>query len=128
MSKVYFIHTTRLRIVKAGLVPASTVAIAKVNGEFHYGIAICSKYDNFSKKYGRETAQNRLENNFGIVKIPPNFARLTEKQQCLEMLYNLAASVTSRNKKWKKKVTKYNMAQKLPEAKVIQMDTNTPAA
>lgn len=128
MSKVYFNHTTKLSVVKQGYVPAATIALTKVGNQFHYGVAICSRYDNFSKKYGREVATARLEQNFGVLDVPKPMEGLTEKEQCLNMLYSLAASVVIKNKKWKKRVTKFNMAQKLPGAKVIQMDTNTPAA
>lgn len=117
MSKVYFNHTTKLEVVKLGLVPAATIALTKVGDKFYYGVAICSRYDNFSKKFGREVAENRLKQGFGELEIPAPLKDLSEKEQCLNMLYNLAATVVVKNRKWKKKVTKFNMAQKLPNAK-----------
>ena len=117
MSKVYFNHTTKLEVVKLGLVPAATIALTKVGDKFHYGVAICSRFDNFSKKDGREVAENRLKQGFGELEIPAPLKDLSEKEQCLNMLYNLAATVVVKNRKWKKKVTKFNMAQKLPVSK-----------
>ena len=113
MSKVYFNHTTKLHWVKMGLIPAVTIALTKVDDKFHYGIAICSKYDNFSKKHGREIAENRLKQGFGEVEVPKTLLGLSEKEQCLTMLYSLATSVVVKNKKWKKRVTKFNIAQRL---------------
>jgi hypothetical protein len=101
-------------VVKLGLVPAATIALTKVGDKFHYGVVICSRYDNFSKKFGREVAENRLKQGFGVLDIPAPIQGLSEKEQCLNMLYNLAASVVVKNKKWKKRVTKFNIAQKLP--------------
>jgi hypothetical protein len=123
MSKVFFTHTTKLDIVKAGVVPAATIAIKRVGNKFHYGVAICSKFDNFSKKYGREVAENRLNQEFGILDIPAPLANLSEREATLAQLYNLAASVVVKSKKWKKRVTKFNLAQK-QGGKVINL-TNT---
>ena len=123
MSKVYFNHTTKLEVTKLGIVPAATIALTKVGDKFHYGVSICSRYDNFSKKHGREVAENRMKQEFGVLEIPAPLSNATEKEQCLTMLYNLAASVVIKNKKWKKKVTKFNMGQKLPQAKVIPMES-----
>lgn len=122
MSKVYFSHTTKLRVVKMGLVPASTIAIKKVGDNFHYGVSICSKYDNFSKKYGREIAENRLNQGFGILPVPKPLQDLPEKEACLHQLYNLAASTILKNRKWKRKVTAFNKLKQIGEtARIIEM-------
>jgi len=123
MSKVFFTHTTKLDIVKDGLVPAATIAIKKVGNKFHYGVAICSKYDNFSKRYGREVAENRLNQGFGVLDIPSPLKDVEDRPATLAQLYNLAASVVVKNKKWKKRITKFNLAQK-QGAKIINL-TNT---
>lgn len=111
MSQTFFTHTTKLDVVKDGLVPAATIALKKVGNKFHYGVAICSKYDNFSKKFGRETAEGRLNQEFGVLDIPAPLRDLPEREACLIQLYNLAASVVVKSKKWKKRVTKFNLAQ-----------------
>lgn len=112
MSKVYFSHTTKLEVTKLGIVPAATIALKRVGDEFHYGVSICSLYDNFSKKSGREIAENRLNNGFGTLPVPKVLEGMTEKQACLAQLYNLVSSVVCRNRKWKKRITKFNMGQK----------------
>ncbi len=127
MSKVYYAHTTKLPIVKEGYVPPATIAITMVGGIFRYGISICSRYDNFSKKSGREIAENRLNNYFGSLPIPELLRSLPEKQACLSQLYNLTASVVVKNRKWKKRITKFNLAQKLQETqgKLVEMNTSS---
>ena len=116
MSQVYFNHTSKLEVVKQGLVPPTTIALKKEGLNFIYGIAICSKYDNFSKKHGREIAANRMENRFRTTEIPKEMLKsdLTEKQMCLIFLYQLAFSVTLKNKSWKKKITRFNINLKTP--------------
>lgn len=111
MSKTFFTHTTKLEVVKNKLVPASTIAIKKVGERFHYGVAICSKYDNFSKKYGREVAEKRLNEGFGALDVPAPLKNVNEKEAILAQLYNLAASVVVKNKKWKRRITKFNQNQ-----------------
>jgi hypothetical protein len=117
MSKVYFSHTTKLGIVKSGYSPAATVAIKKEGDKFYYGVSICSKYDNFSKKYGRRVAEERMNQEFGVLEIPKPLQDLDDRQASLHQLYNIVASVVLKPKKWKKKVTKFNMT-----AKVVKMD------
>lgn len=112
MSKTYFSHTTKLEVTKLGIVPAATIALKKVGNEFHYGISICSIYDNFSKKSGREISENRLNQGFGVLPVPAVLEGLTEKQACLAQLYNLVESVVCKNRKWKKRITKFNLGQK----------------
>lgn len=130
MSQVYYNHTTKLNVVKDGYVPAATIALRKEGNNFVYGVSICSKYDNFSKKYGREIALNRLERNFKVTEIPADLMKaaeaegMGEKGICLPFLYQLAASVTTKNRKWKKKITKFNLEQKTPVVD-INISTNT---
>lgn len=114
MSKVYYFHTSILEVTKFGIVPGCTIAIKKDGNEFKYGVSICSKRDNFSRKLGREVAENRLNQGFGsIIKVPANFDSLTEQEQCLAQLHNLVVSVVKKNRKWKRRITKFNQDQKV---------------
>jgi len=115
-SKVFYYHTTKLEVTKAGIVPACTIAIRKDADGFRYGVSICSKRDNFSRKLGREVAENRLNQGFGLIesdKVPAKFDSFTETEQCLAQLYNLVISVVKKNRKWKRRVTKFNQEQKI---------------
>jgi hypothetical protein len=122
MSKTFFSHTSKLEITKLGIVPVATIALKKVGDEFHYGVAICSRFDNFSKKSGREIAENRLNQGFGKLPVPKVLSGYSEKEACLAQLYNLVTSVVVKNKKWKKRITKFNLglASTTP---VINMET-----
>lgn len=131
MSKVYYNHTHTLPPVREGLRPAATIALKRVGNDFHYGIAICSKYDNFSKKYGRKVAEERLEKKFRISSIPKDLLsheeQLGEQGIILIFLYQLAKAVTINSKKWKKKVTKFNLeqAREAAQAKVVIMNATS---
>lgn len=118
MSKVYFTHTTKLDAVKYGLVPAATIAMKREGNKFYYGVCICSKQDNFSKKLGREIATQRMEKHFGVLGVPEvlTSSSLTENQQNIEQLYQLAGSVVVKSKRWKKKITNFNLEQKSLES------------
>ncbi len=112
MSKVYYYHTTKLEITKFGLVPAATIALRKEGDKFYYGVSICSKQDNFSRKNGREIAENRLNQGFGIMEVPKNLQDLTEHEACMSQLFNIVLSVVKKNRKWKRRVTSFNLEQK----------------
>lgn len=116
MSQVYFNHTTKQDLVKMGLVPAATIALKREGNNFIFGIAMCSKYDNYSKKTGREVAENRLNQGFRTTPIPEGLLKLEteigEKNMCLAFLYQLSASVTAKSRKWKRKITKFNFENK----------------
>lgn len=120
MSKVFFVHTTKLDIVKWGVVPAATIALSKEGDKFKVGVTICSKYDNFSKKYGREIAQKRLDQGFMTMDVPKPLEGLNEKEACLTQIYQIASSVVSRSKKWKKKITRFEQGLK---TKVVPIET-----
>lgn len=126
MGKVYYFHTTKLDSTKLGITPASTIALKMSDDktQFHYGVAICSKYDNFSKKYGREVAENRLNQGFGIITVPKlvDLNGLSDHQACMSQLINLVISVVKKNRKWKKKITRFNIEQK-QGAKIIELPT-----
>lgn len=127
MGKVYYFHTTKLDATKAGIVPASTIALKLSDDktQFQYGVAICSKYDNFSKKYGREVADNRLKQGFGVIEVPKVIGKndLTDHEACMYQLFNLVLSVVKKNKKWKKKITRFNLEQR-QGAKIVELPTH----
>lgn len=118
MSKVYFYHTTKLEVVKNKERSAATIAVQKVGDQFKYGIALCSKYDNFSRKKGRELAQQRLEAGFASMKTPTykKTEAPTEEQECLTALFNLASSVVVKETKWKKRLEEFNHPVKTKKA------------
>lgn len=118
MAKTFFSHTSKLDVTKAGVVPASTVAVQIDGNTIKFGVSICSKYDNFSKKYGREVAENRMNQGFGVIEMPKPLVGLDERTASLAQLYNIVASVVTKNRKWKKRITKFNLAQK-SGAKVV---------
>jgi hypothetical protein len=126
MSQVYFNHTTKQIPVKMGIVPAATIALKREGNDFVYGVTICSQYDSFSKKAGREIAEARLNQGFRKTAIPAELLELEsqigEKKMALSFLYQLSASVSTNHRKWKKKITKFNFANR-GLAKVIPMDT-----
>lgn len=124
MSKTYYFHTTKLDVTKEGKVPASTIALEKVGDTIYYGVSICSKYDNFSRKYGREVATNRLQQNFGTIRVLPSYAKRFESENdlCLDQLFTLVKSVVLHNRKWKKRITRFNLDQK-KGAKVVQLNS-----
>ena len=107
MSRTYYNHTSKFQVVKEKVVPASTIALKREGNFFYYGIAICSKFDNFSKKIGREIAENRRKEGFGELEIPENLLGVPEEESCLYMLYNMTKSVIIKNKKWKRDITRY---------------------
>lgn len=108
--QVFFNHTTKHDLVKDGHSPKATIAVALSPDEqsIKYGISICSRMDNFSKVKGREQAQKRLENSFGVIEIPRELKGESQRKKCLTMLYRISASVVMRGRKWKRKVTSYN--------------------
>lgn len=121
MSQVSFFHTSKFGAVKQKLAPAATIALKRDGNDFVYGVTICSKYDNFSKKEGRERALARAEQEFRRTRIPESLLshegkELTANQVDRIFLVQLGQSVTKQHKKWKKKITKFNLG-----AKVVPM-------
>jgi hypothetical protein len=123
MSKVFYYHTTKLLVTKHNLVPPCTIAVQKDGDVIKYGIAICSKHDNFSRKMGREIALLRLISGFGSIPVEKVLLKrkaplkdVTDEQLVLTVLWSMAASIVKRNRKWKSKLTKFN--KNLPAAAV----------
>lgn len=116
MSKVYINHTTKQELVKARIVPAATIALKREGNNFVFGVAMCSKYDNYSRKAGREIAEARMNQGFKTTAIPETLLKVEseigEKNICLAFLYQLSASITAKSRKWKKKITKFNIENK----------------
>lgn len=109
---VQFFHTSRLEITKFGIAPACTIAIRKEGSEFRYGVAICSKQDNFSRKFGRELATERLEQGFGTLVAHEELKNMTDKEAIKFHLYNLVESIVLNTRRWKGKVTRFNLEHK----------------
>lgn len=108
-TKVFYYHTTKLSITKRGLVPPCTIAVQKDGDKIIYGISICSKHDNFSRKVGREVAMLRMISGFGYIdatKIKNEGE--TDEQLVLKVLWPLVKSVVTRHRKWKSKLSKFN--------------------
>lgn len=112
MSQVYYNHTTKQLGVKFGVIPPATIALVREGNNFKYGVTICSKYDNFQKKTGREIAENRMKQGFRTTPVPASLLELEkeigEKAANLTFLYQLSSSVSLHTRKWKKKITKFN--------------------
>lgn len=120
MSKVYYYHTSKLEVSKLGIVPTCTIALKKEGNKFVYGIAICSKYDNFSRKQGREIAENRLNQRFGELEVPKNLDGLSDHQAALRQLFSIVRSVIIKNRKWKRKVTSFNLQNRIGKPEPVQ--------
>lgn len=126
MSKVYYNHTTKLYPVKAGLAPAATIAMKREGDFFVWGIAICSKNDNFNKTYGRETAELRMNQGFRVTPVPKALKEslanvgISEEMQNLAFLYQLAATITAKPRAWRRKLSKFN--EDLKKAQMAEQD------
>jgi hypothetical protein len=124
-SKIYFYHTTKLNWVKLGLVQPCTIAIRKQGDIFEYGIAICSKDDNFNKKLGRELATERLLKGFGSINVRDSWKsyKLSENDthfMLMEQLRSLAESSVTNQKKWFKRLRNFNHSQVVETVKEVK--------
>jgi hypothetical protein len=122
MSEVFIFHTTKLRAVKLKLAPAATIALKRDGNDFVYGVTLCSKSNNFSKKSGREIAIGRMNQEFRRTPIPQDFLdhekEIGPKVMCRIFTVQLGQSITRKSKVWKKKITKFNQG-----AKVVSINT-----
>jgi len=110
-TKVFYYHTTKLSITKRGLVPPCTIAVQKDGDKIVYGISICSKHDNFSRKIGREVAELRMNCGFGYIDVAKIKSQgESDEQLVLKVLWPLVKSVVTRHRKWKSKLSKFNKA------------------
>jgi len=126
MSKVFYFHTSKFEVTKMGIVPACTIALQKDGDSFKFGLSICSKHDNFNRKIGREVAENRLNKGFGLIKeVPANIASLTENEQCLAQLYSIVVSVVRKNRKWKRRITRFNQEQRVKRTTIEVLKSET---
>lgn len=108
MSKVYYNHTSKLEATKSHKAPACTIALQRTGDLFYYGIAICSRKDNFSKSVGREIANSRLQSSFGTMPVPPKLMDMPESQACRLQLFHITESVVRNNNRWRRKLNKFN--------------------
>jgi hypothetical protein len=106
--KIYFYHTSKTVAVKYKIAPASTICLQKVGDKFIYGVSICSKDDNFNKKVGREISKMRMNKCFGSIDVPKVIKDLPDHKACIQQLSSLAFSLLTKQKRWRKRVTKFN--------------------
>lgn len=125
--KIFYAHTSIFPPVKMGLVPPATIALVRVGDKFHYGVALCSKGDNFSRKHGRKIAETRLEEGFGVMDVPEPILHMNYTDSCVEQIRNLSFSALSHFRKWKRKVTRFNK-EKLATGKVVRLNSIPPTA
>jgi hypothetical protein len=114
-TKVFYYHTTKLSITKKGLVPPCTIAVQKDGDKIIYGLSVCSKYDNFSRKSGREIALLRMISGFGCISVEKVLLQkkaplkdITDEQLVLTVLWSLVKSIVTKHRKWKSKLSKFN--------------------
>lgn len=114
-TKVFYYHTTKLSITKRGLIPPCTIAVQKDGDKIIYGLSVCSKYDNFSRKSGREIAELRMNGGFGYISVEKVLLQkkaplkdITDEQLVLTVLWSLVKSIVTKHRKWKSKLSKFN--------------------
>lgn len=126
MSKVYFNHTTKNEAVKQRLVPPATIALKRVGNTFHYGVAICSMNDNYDKAQGRAIAEQRMEEGFRVTAIPEELLKIEsvvgECAMTRSFLYQISTSLVVNSRRWRKKVTRFNM-ERQETGKIVAMKT-----
>lgn len=144
MSKVYYAHTGahvlshKLVIDDKGesnvyvkLQQRATIALKFESGVFMYGVSICSKDDNFSRKEGCIKALERLDLGFGT--LPANAANViavdhqkrgnTQDQLAIGVLKNLVTSIEKDMPKYKKRIIEFN---KTHPSTVVSMVAKKP--
>lgn len=120
MSKSYVYHTSKLGIVKEGFVPASTVVLRKEGNNIVFGISMCSKDDNFSRKFGKESAEKRMNEGFGSFEIKGKEVNATDHEICMFHLYNIVESVTLHGRRWRSKIARFN-AEKVKSEETVNL-------
>jgi hypothetical protein len=120
MSRSYVYHTSKLRSVKEGFIPASTIALKREGNTIIFGISMCSKDDNFSRKFGKEAAEQRMNENFGVFKLKGVREDANEHELCMFHLYNLVQSVVLNRRKWRKRIAKFN-AEKAKAQEIVNL-------
>lgn len=127
-TKVYYYHTSKLLATKHKVVPPCTIAVQKDGDLIKYGIAICSKHDNFSRKTGREISEARLNLNFGHIEVAKIMTKngqledVTDEQLLFKVLWSLVSSIVKKNKKWKSKLTKFNKSFMTKATSVVDVE------
>ena len=120
-SRVFFSHTTKMEAVKKGELNPATIAVAMDEDgiNIRYGIAICNLsgklvnnkkvgFDNFDKEEGRKLALQRLEAGFGKFPITDYITGSSPKETALKALFELTASATTKARKWRRVLNKFN--------------------
>ena len=112
IKKVFYNHTSKNPLVKSGYETPATIAVSLSDDgkTINYGVSICNECDNFQKARGRNIAEIRLNHNFGSIKVPSHMLALPEKQKCLSFLYNISQGLVIRQRKWRDRVSSFNVA------------------
>lgn len=86
----------------------ATVAVKLDNDKIKYGVAICSPVNAFNKKEGRKLAEERMNNNFGSIKLNKALSNFDNDKITLEILNNITDSVYRNYSKYKKRIEQFN--------------------
>ncbi len=98
------------------IVPADrgVIALKKEPKRFVYGVSVCTIGDSFDKGYGRKLAEQRLNKNFGVIKITKETTKLIERmgehRAALHILKNLADSVGKNPERFKRRIERFNIS------------------
>lgn len=109
-NKVYYMHTSKLPLVKSGFSKPCTIAITLKGDHFYYGVSVCHRNDNFCRKTGRELAERRLIQEFGRIPVPVvvHEKQIPDSEACLGMLASLTGSVAINPYKYERRIHKFN--------------------
>lgn len=97
--KVYYAYTPYIELLHSNAFgwprERATVALKKIGNEMHYGISVCSAKDQFVRKVGREMAEQRLEEGFGMFTLTRGVIdRFKDDHElCLYFLNNMVNNV-----------------------------------
>lgn len=91
--------------------------------QLHYGISICSPYDNFDRKRGQKEALRRLKEGFGVVPYSMDKPSCGSKgMQPIDaasvFLSNLKIAVEANHRKFKKRLIAHNLSHPIKEKTV----------
>lgn len=106
--EIYFQHTDPFfHNYRVG--ERATIACKLVGNEIHYGVAVCSKGDNFSREKGRDIAIERMQQGFAVSKYDNGYYdKFDSKHKALiAFMRTFSKSFDKNPRKYKEKVTKF---------------------
>lgn len=106
--EIYFQHTDPfLHNYRIG--ERATIACRKVDNTIQYGIAVCSKGDNFSREKGRDIAIERMQKGFATAKFDNGYYNKFESthKALIAFMRTFSKSYDKNPRKYKEKVTKF---------------------